>query len=81
MGEGADGPDKGEGEVMDTVDKHVALLRTEIKSLRDWLDYLERDLNNDKGVISAIVITSISEICNEAGLQCRNRKRSCVRWL
>lgn len=29
--------------------------------MRGWLDFLERDLENDKGVISAVVTQSISE--------------------
>jgi hypothetical protein len=48
---------------MNTRDKHYELIRNEIKSLRGWLDYLERDLEHDKGVISAVVTQSISESC------------------
>lgn len=43
--------------------KHVAQITEEIKTLRGWLDYLERDITNDKGVIHAVLITSINESC------------------
>ena len=45
----------------ETRNKHVEKLKEEIRSLRGWLDYLERDLGNERGVISAVVIQSISE--------------------
>lgn len=47
----------------DTRTKHVDALKKEISSLRGWLDYLERDLSNERGVISVIIIQSISESC------------------
>jgi hypothetical protein len=47
--------------VNDTRNKHVELLNKEIASMRGWLDFLERDLANDKGVIHALIIQSISE--------------------
>lgn len=46
--------------------KHLQKITKEIKSLRDWLTFLERDVEgvtNEKGVIGAIVLTSISESC------------------
>lgn len=43
--------------------KHVEAITNEIKTLRGWLDYLERDVTNDRGVIHAILITSINESC------------------
>ena len=44
-------------------EKHRQQIKDEIKSLRSWLDYLERDIENDHGVIHAILINSISESC------------------
>ena len=47
----------------ETRKKHMEKLKEEISSLRGWLDFLERDLSNEHGVISVIVIQSISESC------------------
>jgi len=46
---------------VDTRDKHLEKLKKEISSMRGWLDFLERDLGNERGVISAVTIQSISE--------------------
>lgn len=46
--------------------EHLNKITKEIKSLRGWLEFLERDVKgatNDKNVISAIVLTSILESC------------------
>jgi hypothetical protein len=40
---------------------HVEKIRGNMKSLREWLDWLERDLQHEQGAISAVVLTSISE--------------------
>lgn len=45
--------------------KHVEAIAKEIKSLRGWLDYLERDIANNKGVIHALILLSISESCTK----------------
>ena len=45
----------------DTRTKHIELLNKEIASMRGWLEVLERDLSNESGVISAVVVQSISE--------------------
>lgn len=47
----------------ETRNKHVETLRKEISSMRGWLDFLERDLSHEQGVISAIITQSISESC------------------
>jgi hypothetical protein len=44
--------------------KHLQALDKEIRSMRGWLDYLEKDVTtvaDDRGVISAVLITSVSE--------------------
>lgn len=46
-----------------TREKHIDAITSEIKSLHGWLDYLERDITNDKGVIHAILINLINESC------------------
>lgn len=46
--------------------EHLQKITKEIKSLRGMLNFLERDVEgvtNGKGVIGAIVLTSISEYC------------------
>lgn len=49
----------------DVREKHRQAIKSEIKSMRDWLDYLERDIENDKGVIHVLIILSISESCTK----------------
>jgi hypothetical protein len=43
--------------------KYLEQITKEIKSLRGWLDYLERDLTAANRVIPAILLTSIAESC------------------
>lgn len=45
----------------ETRNKHIEKLKEEVDSMRGWLDYLVRDLSHERGVISAVVIQSISE--------------------
>ena len=47
----------------DTRTKHLNAIESEIKSLRGWLDYLERDITNGRGVISAVLTEFINESC------------------
>lgn len=47
----------------ETKAKHIEAIASEIKVLRGWLDYLEKDITHDKGVIHAILLTSINESC------------------
>lgn len=47
----------------ETVAKHIKAIEDEIKTLRGWLDYLERDITNKQGVISAVLTASINESC------------------
>ena len=41
--------------------KNVAAIVSEIKTLRNWLDYLERDIASEQGVISVVILKSINE--------------------
>lgn len=45
--------------------KHLQSITEEIRSLRGWLDYLEKDLARDaageRGVISGVMLASIGE--------------------
>lgn len=44
--------------------EHLKAIAGEIKSLRGWLDYLERDITTQhKGVVHALLLTSINESC------------------
>ena len=45
--------------------KHRQQIKDEIKMLRSWLDYLERDIEHDNGIIHAILINSIAESCTK----------------
>lgn len=47
----------------DFLAEHLKAITKEAKSLREWLDFLERDVNGKGGVISAVVLQSINESC------------------